>query len=114
MTDLKVFSLLMRETRQGVTLNVRVQARARKTAITGVFGEGVEAAIKIALAAPPIAGRANDLLIEFLSAIFDVPRSSVEIVSGMQSRNKVLRVASRTAAEISSRLSELVPDLRSL
>ena len=83
----------------GATFAVKVQPRARKNTITGAVGE----AVKIALTAPPVDGRANDACVEFLAELLNVPRGSVTIVSGHSSRNKVIRVAGRTAAEIEQR-----------
>lgn len=81
---------MLRESRDGVTLAVRAQPGAKKTAITGVYGEGELAQLKIAVKAPPIEGRANEALIEFLAESFGVPKRSVELVSGELSRSKVL------------------------
>ena len=46
----------------GVTLAVRAQPGAKKTAIVGVYGEGNTAQLKIAVQAPPVEGRANEAL----------------------------------------------------
>ena len=75
--------------KDGVTLAVRAQPGAKKTAIAGVYGEGAAAQLKIAVQAPPIEGRANEALVHFLAATFRVPRASVELVSGELSRSKV-------------------------
>jgi hypothetical protein len=100
---------MIRDSPQGelraATLAVRVHPRAKKTAITGVYGEGREAALKISLSSPAIEGRANHALVELLAAIFDVPRASVTILSGAQSRNKVVRIAGRSAAELTTLLA---------
>ncbi|HEU5336452.1 MAG TPA: DUF167 domain-containing protein [Terriglobales bacterium] len=89
----------IRDSDNGATFAVKVQPRARKNTITGAVGE----AVKIALTAPPVDGRANDACVEFLAELLNVPRGSVTIVSGHSSRNKVIRVAGRTAAEIEQR-----------
>lgn len=91
----------LRATSTGVTLAVRAQPGAKKTAIVGIYGEGDTAQIKIAVQAPPIEGRANEALIAFLAKIFDLPKSSVELMSGESSRSKVflLRDVSYAAAE---------------
>ena len=73
----------------GVTLAVRAQPGAKKTAIVGVYGEGDSAQLKIAVQAPPIEGRANEALIAMLAETFGVPKRSVELVSGELSRSKV-------------------------
>ncbi len=80
---------MLRETSEGVTLAVRAQPGAKKTAITGVYGEGTSAQLKIAVHAPPIEGRANQALIAFLGDCFSVPRSRIALLSGEMSRSKV-------------------------
>ncbi|MGD0294516.1 MAG: DUF167 domain-containing protein [Terracidiphilus sp.] len=80
---------MLRSTAQGVTLAVRAQPGARKMAITGVYGEGPSAQLKIAVHAPPLEGRANQALIAFLAERLGVPKSSVELRSGELSRSKV-------------------------
>ncbi len=92
---------MIRESREGVTLAVRAQPGAKKTAITGVYGDGPDAQLKIAVHAPPLEGRANQALIEFLAELFFLPRASVQLVSGESSRSKVflLRGLARGSAE---------------
>jgi len=97
------------ETPAGATFAVRVQPRARKNAIVGEFGD----ALKIAVAAPPVEGRANEACIEVLAEFLKVPRSSVTIAAGESSRNKMIRVAGISAAEIAGRLQTAVPPRRS-
>ena len=91
---------MVREHADGCTLAVRVQPGAKKTAITGIYGEGEHAALKIAVQAPPVEGRANEALIEFVARIFAIPKSSVDLLASGLSRSKVLglRSVSRTAA----------------
>jgi uncharacterized protein len=76
------------ETTRGVTFAVKVHPRARKNAITGTVGN----ALKLAVTAPPVEGKANEAVIEFFADFFAIPRSSVSIASGETSRNKVVRV----------------------
>ena len=92
---------MIRETAAGVTLAVRAQPGAKKTAMTGVYGEGADAQLKIAVHALPLEGRANHALIVFLADLFSLSRSSVELVSGELSRSKVflLRGVTRDHAE---------------
>lgn len=83
---------MLREVAGGVTLAVRAQPGAKKTAIVGVYGEGAAAQLKIAVQAPPVEGRANEALILFLAKTFGLPKSAVELVSGELSRSKVFRL----------------------
>ena len=84
----------------GVTFAVKVHPRAKKNAITGEVGD----ALKVALTAPPVDGKANDACIEFFAKLLKVSRSSVTIAAGLTSRNKVIRVAGLTAEEVRERL----------
>jgi uncharacterized protein (TIGR00251 family) len=79
----------LRPTSAGVTLALRAQPGAKKAAITGIYGEGESAQLKIAVQAPPVEGRANEALIAFLAKTFDLPKSSIDLVSGGSSRSKV-------------------------
>jgi len=90
----------IRDTAAGITFAVKVQPRAKRNAITGEFGN----ALKLALTAPPVDGRANETCIDFFSNLLDVPRSSVTIASGETSRNKVIRVAGLSADEVLKRI----------
>src|SRR5579872_819828 len=98
-------SPFLRSTSAGVTLALRAQPGAKKTAITGVYGEGETAQLKIAIQAPPIEGRANEALIAFLASTFDLPKSSIEIVSGASSRSKVFLMRGVTLERAESALS---------
>lgn len=80
--------ITLRESANGVTFAVKVHPRARKNAITGVLGD----ALKLSLTAPPVEGKANQAVIEFFAGFFAVPRAAVSIVSGLTSRNKIVRV----------------------
>ena len=95
----------IRDTPAGATFAVKVQPRARKHAITGQVGD----ALKLALTAPPVEGKANAACIEYLAELLDVPRSSITIAAGQTSRNKLIRVAGLTAAEVEQRLRMAVP-----
>ena len=88
------------ESAAGVTFRVRVQPRARRNAIVGELGD----ALKLALTAPPIEGKANRACIGFFAEVLNLPRSSLTITSGQTSRNKVIRASGITAAELLKRL----------
>lgn len=89
------------ETAKGVSFSIKVHPRARKNAITGVVGD----ALKLALTAPPVEGRANQAVIEFFAELFAIPRSSVTIASGETSRNKIVRISSLSRGLVEQRLN---------
>ena len=87
------------DTPAGATFAVKIHPRARKNAVTGEIGD----TLKLSLTAPPVDGQANDACIEFLANLLNVPRSSVTISSGQNSRRKVIRVAGLSADELRER-----------
>jgi uncharacterized protein (TIGR00251 family) len=90
----------LRESADGCMLAVRVHPGARINAITGVH----DGALKISLTAPPADGRANEALIAFLAERLSLPKSRIELASGAASRNKLLRIRDKSAAEIEAAL----------
>ena len=90
----------IRDSDKGATFAVRVQPRASRNAVAGEMGD----ALKIALTAPPVEGKANEACVDFLAILLKVPRSSVTIASGESSRNKVVRIAGLRASELEQRL----------
>lgn len=92
---------MLRAVPGGVTLAVRAQPGAKKTAIVGVYGEGAASQLKIAVQAPPVEGKANAALIELLAELCGLPRNRIELQAGELNRSKVflLRGITREAAE---------------
>ena len=83
-----------------VTFSVRVQPRASGNAVAGVF----DGALKIRLCAPAIENRANEALVEFLSAVLKTSKSAVRIRSGEQSRLKRVEIVGVTRQQIEALL----------
>lgn len=74
----------MTATEAGVILAVRVVPRASRSELQGIHGD----ALKIRLQAPPVEGKANRALVEFLAESLGVSRSGIEILTGDTNRNK--------------------------
>jgi len=91
-----VTPLSVREEGGRVRFSVRVQPRASRDEVSGVYGD----ALKIRLAAPPVDGAANDALVNFLAALFAVPRRAVRILAGESSRSKLIEIDGVTARAI--------------
>jgi uncharacterized protein len=90
----------IRDTPDGAAFSVKVHPRAKKNAIAGEVGD----ALKLALTAPPVEGKANEACVRFLAELLQVARASVTIAAGESSRNKVIRVHGLTAAQVEERL----------
>jgi len=83
--------------KSGGALHVKVQAGAKKTEIAEILDDGT---IKIRLTAPAVEGKANYALIEFLSKILKVKTSSIEIVGGSRSKDKLITVTNISVEQI--------------
>ena len=80
--------LSIQKTEDGVTFKIKVQPGAGKNEIVGVQGD----ALKIKINAPPVKGKANKALIDFLVKQLGVKKSEVEIISGHTSKIKKIKV----------------------
>ncbi len=69
-------------------LLVQVQPGARRTEIIGV-SDGV---VRVRVAAPPVEGQANAVLIAFLAEALGLRPRALALVRGASSRNKVVAV----------------------
>lgn len=69
-----------------LVLTCHVQTGAKFTEVSGFHGD----ALKIRLAAEPIAGKANAALLKFMAKQFGVPLSRVMLKNGEKSRHKVI------------------------
>lgn len=92
----------LRDGRDGCTITLKVVPRASKDQVVGE--ENGE--LKVRLKAPPVDGAANEALIRFLALKLEVPKSSLELMSGQVSRHKVVRVLKAKASEIQDRLAQ--------
>lgn len=72
----------------GVTIELRAQPRARRTALT--LGGGV---LKAQVTAPAEDGKANAAVIELLAAAWKLPKSTFAVTRGTTSRDKVISIA---------------------
>jgi uncharacterized protein (TIGR00251 family) len=88
----------------GCTLAVRVHPGARKNGVTGIHAD----AVKIALTAPPVDGKANEALIAFLAEALHLPRARVSLVAGAASRAKMVRITGKSAVEVAATLFPVV------
>ena len=78
-----------------IILKVYLQPKSSKNEIAGPYRDGM----KIKITAPPVEGKANAALIRFLAKEFRVPPSSIEILKGHHSREKVLKISGKIDRE---------------
>ncbi len=82
------------------TLAVKAIPNAPRSEVVGWLGD----ALKIKIHAPPLEGRANAALCEFLADTLGLPRRAVTVLRGDTSRQKTLRVDGLTLAELKAKL----------
>lgn len=82
------------------TLAVKAIPNAPRSEVVGWLGD----ALKVKIHAPALDGRANDALCEFLAETFSLPKRAVTLVQGDKSRQKWVRIAGLSRAEIEHRI----------
>ncbi len=97
----KVFT----KTEGGIKLALFVQPKASKNEIIGPHN----GALKIKITAPPIDGKANTALVEFLANALDIPKRQIRILKGETGRNKSVEIFGLNLDEIRRRLGLLKP-----
>lgn len=88
----------------GLQLHLHIQPRASRTAIVGLYGER----LKIALHSPPVDGKANAELQQFMAKTLKVSKSSVQIISGDSSKQKELFIQTEVAEEIVTKIQDII------
>ncbi len=81
-------------------MRVYVQPRASRNGFCGIYGD----AVKLAITAPPVDGKANGAVIDYLASFLDLKKKDLEIKHGLQSRKKNVLIAKRSAVEILARI----------
>ena len=91
-------------TRPETLLRLRVQPRAARDEIVG----WQEEALRVRVTAPPVDGEANTAVRQLVARALGVAPSSVALVRGDRSRDKVVRVAGLSLADVRTRLAAVV------
>ena len=79
---------------EGLAFWIHVTPRARREAVGGRQGD----ALRVAVAAPPVGGRANAACVQALAEAFEIKRTDVEIDPGSRGRRKRVRLNGETRA----------------
>lgn len=73
-----------------LTLNLHIQPKASKDEWVGLHGDRLKLRIK----APPVDGKANRHLLDFIAGEFGVGKSSCKLISGESGREKRVAISS--------------------
>lgn len=82
------------------TLAIKAIPNAPRSEIVGWLGD----ALKVKVHAPPVEGRANEVLCEFLADTLALPRRAVSIRRGDTSRQKLVQIDGLDLPAVKGRL----------
>jgi len=88
------------QSHDGAVITVQAVPRAAKDAVQGLYGD----ALKIRLHAPPVDGKANEALLDFLSEKLGVPKRCITFKSGEGQRRKIIAITGLSLPEVEKRL----------
>ncbi len=71
-----------------IIIRTKIIPGSFKNKIIGIYAD----TLKIAITSPPVEGKANKKCISYLSKHFDIAKSKIEILSGKNSRNKLIKI----------------------
>ncbi|MCK4308650.1 MAG: YggU family protein [Candidatus Atribacteria bacterium] len=71
-----------------IIIKVKIIPGSSKNKIIGIYAD----TLKIAITSPPVESKANKKCISYLSKHFDIAKSKIEILSGKNSRNKLIKI----------------------
>lgn len=84
----------------GITFKLKVVPRARASMIEGEYGTS----LKVRIQAPPVDGKANKEVVRLLAESLGVRTDEVEIIAGLSSTAKTVRIQGLSAADLRDRL----------
>lgn len=99
-----LMSFLSQHADGAVSLHIHVQPQASKNKIVGLY----DGRLKIAVAAPPVEGKANDEVVRFLAKFLRLARKDVVIQSGRQSKRKKVLLRSLPLEDIRRRVEAAI------
>ena len=97
---MKLEATAFRPDAAGTVLALHIQPGAKRSAVCGMYGD----AVKIAVKAPPVDGKANAALRDFIADKLKVPTGAVLLIAGAAGRDKRLRIAGKSPADVKSAL----------
>ncbi len=89
-------------TSDGVAVKIKVVPNASRTKIAGLLGDRV----KVAVAAPPEAGKANKAVCKLLADLFNLPAGEVRIVAGLSWPRKTVELLGISMCEAAERFGK--------
>lgn len=88
----------------GVAIRVKVVPGASRSKVAGLLGDR----LKVAVAAPPEAGKANAALCELLAGVLEVGKRAAQVTSGQTQPRKTVTVSGVTVEMAVKRLGAVI------
>lgn len=96
-------SILIRETKNGLSFDIRVNPHASRAGISGI-SEGM---LKIKVTAPPVEGAANEACIDLLAKSLKLRKSQMKISTGAKGRKKTILVSEISKTDLERKIRQL-------
>lgn len=96
-------TLLIRETKNGLSFDIHVNPHASRAVIAGI-SEGM---LKVKVTAPPVEGAANEACIGLLSKKLGLRKSQIKISAGAKGRKKTILVSEISKTDLEQRIHQL-------
>lgn len=90
--------------KDGLTFALKARPGARRSSIDGVHA----GALKVSVTAAPEKGKANEAIIQLLADELNISRSSITIVRGETSSQKVVRIDGVNEVTLKSELERII------
>jgi hypothetical protein len=90
----------MKTPAESCTLAIKAVPNAPRSEVIGWLGD----ALKVKVHAPPVEGRANEVLCEFLAETLGLPRRAVTVLRGDTSRQKIIRIDGLSLIAVKTKL----------
>jgi hypothetical protein len=87
--------------KKGAALGVRITPRSSRNEITEIQGDGT---VKVRLVSAPTEKQANEILLKFLADVLGTIPSKLEIVAGLEGKDKLISIIDMNSDEVQERL----------
>lgn len=101
MKQIRIDSLKIQDHHKGATVSFLVKPSSKRISFAT---EIINGKLCVHLTAPPDKGKANKQLVEITAKSLNVAKSSIEILTGQTSRDKLLLIKSMDASELRERI----------
>ena len=90
------------KTKEGVLVSLHVVPGAKKAQFCGLYGNS----LKVKVMSKPEGGKANAEVVELLSKKLSIPKSLVQIIRGLKSREKVVLLVGQSKESVLDKIDD--------